>query len=184
MHAAEALDREWYVALNLARRALYSLAEDAGIHQSIARPAHRGGPMVTDLVPLSGADVSRQIELAARKHVRDYIRCARQAGYTWHQIGTAMRLVPDGDAQQAGDTVAEAAFTYAAGHPDTEHARRNGRSVAWYCGSCHRAITDHGLNGPADHERGHADNCRRLATTIAADQARSADFDAEWEAGQ
>jgi len=171
-------DRQRYVALTLTRRPLYGLAEDAGGHQFIARPAYRGGPMVTDLVPLSGADVSRQIELAAREHARDYIRYARETGHTWHQIGTALRLVPDSDARQAGDTAAEAAFTYAAGHPGTEHARRYGRSVAWHCGSCDRAISDHGLrNGPAADERGHAGNCTRLAATIAA-------WDTEWEAGQ
>jgi hypothetical protein len=178
-------DRQRHVALNLARRALYGLAEDAGVHQFIARPAYRSGPTFTDLIPLSGADVSRQIELAAREHARDYIRLAREGGYTWHEIGAAMRLVPDGDAQQAGDNVAEAAFTYAAGHPDAEHARRYGRSVAWHCGSCDRAISDHGLcNGPADDERGHAGNCSRLAATIAKDQAEWDALDAEWEAGQ
>jgi hypothetical protein len=140
---------------------------------------------VRDIGPLAGADVSRQIELAARDHVRDYIRFAREAGHTWHEIGTAMRLGPDGDAQQAGDTVAEAAFTYAAGHPGTEHARLYGRSVAWHCGSCDRAISDHGLyNGLADDERGHAGDCPRLAATIAAHHAECEAFDAEWEAGQ
>jgi hypothetical protein len=178
-------DRQRYVALTLARRALYGLAEDPGVHQFMARPSYRGGPMVTDLVPLSGVDVSRQIELAARQHARDYIRFAREAGYSWHQIGTAIGLAPDSDARQAGDTAAEAAFTYAAGHPGTEHARRYGRSVAWHCGSCDHAISDHGLcNGPADDERGHASNCTRLAATIAKDKAEWDAFDTEWEAGQ
>lgn len=176
--------RQRLTARNLARRALLDLAQDAGI-PSITRPAYRDGPTVRDIGPLAGADVSRQLELAAREHVCDYIRAAREAGHTWHDIGTAMRLVPDGDAQQAGDTIAEAAFTYAAGHPGTDHARRYGRSVAWHCGTCDRTISDHGLcNGPADDERGHADNCARLAATIAKDQAEWDALEADWEAGQ
>jgi hypothetical protein len=58
----------------------------------------------------------------------DYVRAAREAGHSLQDIGTALGLVPGGDAQQAGETAAEAAFTYAAGHPDTEMARRYGNS--------------------------------------------------------
>ena len=76
-----------------------------------------------------------------------------------------MDLTPGGEADLAGDTIAEAAYSYTAGSPDTETARRYGRSFSWTCGSCEALISDHGLcNGPADDERGHADDCARLAT--------------------
>ena len=92
---------------------------------------------------------------------------------------------PRRQAQQAGETVAETAFTYAAGHPDTETARRYGRSVGWRCGSCDRAVGDHGLcNGPAEDERGHTRNCHRLAATIDARDAEWDAIEADWEAGQ
>ena len=116
------------------------------------------------------------LELAARRLALDYVRQAREAGQIWHDIGAALHLTPDRD--QAGHTIAEAAFTYAAGNPDSHHARTYGRSVTWTCTSCSKAISDYGLdNGPADDERGHADNCPRLQAAIAA-------CDAEWEAGQ
>jgi hypothetical protein len=80
------------------------------------------------------------------------------------------------DAKTGAESIADAAFTYAAGSPDTDFARRYGRSVFWNCKSCDKLIADHGLcNGPTDDERGHADNCPRLAATIAR-------WDAEWEA--
>lgn len=78
-----------------------------------------------------------------------------------------MRLVLGGDARQAGDGVAEAAFSYAAGHPGTQTARRYGRSVSWRR-SYDQAITDQDVcTGPADDERGHAGNRSRLTATIA-----------------
>lgn len=175
-------DRQRYFAGALARSALCELAEDDALPLT-TRHASRGGPTVSDIGPLSGADASRQLELAARAYAGDYIRAAREAGYTWHQIGTAMHLVPDDDAQHAGDT-AEAAFTYAAGPPDTEHADCYGRAVAWHCDSCDRYIIDHGpCNGPADDERGHISTCSRLAA-ITKDQAERDALDTEWEAGQ
>ena len=96
-------------------------------------------------------------------------------GTARHDIGSALSLVPR-DVQVAGETVAEAAYTYAAGHPGTESARRYGRSFAWNCGSCHQAISDRGLiAGPADGELGHDSRCARLAATLDA-------WNAEWEA--
>lgn len=173
------------VASNLARRAVLDLAGAVGA-QTVTRPAFRGShATVRDIEPLAGLAASRQLEIAARQRAADYVRAAREAGHSWQDIGTALGLVPAGDAQQAGETVADAAFTYAAGHPDTDTARRYGRSVTWQCGSCDQVIIDHGLcNGPADDERGHAGNCPRLAATIAAWDAEWEALEADWEAGQ
>jgi hypothetical protein len=165
-------------ARNAARNATYTIARDNGA-AVITRPAYPGSDRtVRDVEPLAGLATARDLELAARTTAVDHIRRAREAGHSWQEIGTAMHIRPNGDPQQAGDTVAEAAYTYAAGHPDTEHARRYGRSVAWTCQACHSTISDQGLcNGPADDEHGHARNCPRLEATIEA-------WDAEWEAGQ
>jgi len=166
-------EEQWRLARNVARRATLDF---------VRRGSHG---TVRDVDPLAGLAASRQLELAAREHAADYVRAAREAGHSWHDIGTALGLVPGGDAQQAGETVAEAAFTFAAGHPDTETAYRYGRSVIWTCGSCAQVISDRGLcNGPADDEVGHADNCPRLAAIIAVWDAEWDVLDADWEAGQ
>ena len=165
-------------ARDAARRAAIEVARSAGA-QIITRPAYQGAQMtIRDLEPLAGMRASRQVELGARGAARDYIRQAREAGHGWHQIGQALELVPGADLDQQGMTVAEAAYSYAAGRPDTDTALRYGRSFVWTCRSCEHAISDRGLcDGPADDEHGHADNCARLSATVA-------DWDAQWEAGQ
>src|SRR5262249_33873491 len=106
---------------------------------------------------------------------REYLRQAREAGHSWDQIGHTLGVAPGADADQAGLTVAEAAYTYAAGRPDTEAPWRP-RSFLWTCRSCDQAISDRGLiAGPADAARGHAGNCPRLT-------AATAEWDAGWEA--
>jgi hypothetical protein len=163
-------------ARQAARNATFTLARDAGA-QIITRPMFRDSDLTTtDVEPLPGMRAARDLELGARHAAHGYIRQAREAGRTWHDIGLALGLVPGGDAQQAGETIAEAAYTYAAGHPGTETARRYGRSFDWTCRSCDKTISDHGLiSGPADDEHGHAKNCLRLAAAIAR-------WDAQWEA--
>jgi hypothetical protein len=181
----EAREKAVSAARRAARRAAIDLARGQGA-QVISRPAFRGAQSaIQDIEPLAGLRAAREVELGARYNARSYVRDAREAGHTWQQIGTALDLAPGGEAGIAGSTVAEAAYSYAAGSPDTETARRYGRSFSWTCGSCEGLISDHGLsNGPADDERGHADDCARLAATIAARDAETAAFDAEWEAGQ
>lgn len=172
-------------ARNLARRALLDLARRAGA-PTTTQAAFRGArATVPEIEPLVGLAASRAIELAARDHGAGYVRAAREAGYSWPDIGNALGLDPGDEARQASESVAEAAFTYAAGRPDTEMACRYGRSVAWTCGSCGQVIFDRGLcNGPADDERGHAQGCPRLTATIAAWDAESEALDTDWEAGQ
>lgn len=177
------------------RRSVFALARRAGA-QLISRPIFRGAQaQVRDVEPLAGARLARDLELSARATVREYISAAREAGHSWHDIGTAMNLRPNGDAQQAGDTVADAAYTYAAGHPGSENARRYGRSITWTCRSCDQIIGDLGvIAGPAFDERGHTDNCRRHIKAIDAwdteweereDQRDAAQWEADqWEAGQ
>jgi hypothetical protein len=162
-------------ASEAARRAVTGLARDRGA-QFTTRPAFPGSDItVHDVEPLAGARSARDIEVGSWHAAREYIRTAREAGHGWDEIGQALGLVPGGDVDQEGLTVAEAAYTYAAGRPDTEALWRP-RSFIWRCRSCEQAISDRGLiAGPADDEMGHADDCQRL-------NAAAADWDASWEA--
>jgi hypothetical protein len=159
-------------ASDAARRAVIGLARDRGFELSPSSSGITG----RDLEPLTGAHAARDVELASRRAARDYIRQAREAGHGWEQIGQALGLAPGADADQAGLTVAEAAYSYAAGSPHTDTAIRYGRSFVWRCRSCDQAISDRGLiAGPADDELGHAGNCARLGAAVA-------EWDAGWEA--
>jgi hypothetical protein len=154
------------------------MLEPGDRHVARRRPVRFPGQSLQDPgqphrhVPLAGTRAARELELGARDAARTYIRAAREAGHTWHQIGRALALVPGGDFDQAGDAVCEAAYTYAAGSPSTATAIRYGRSFGWACRTCDQAISDRGLcDSPADDERGHAPDCARLAATIKAWQA-------------
>jgi hypothetical protein len=175
--------RQFAAIRDHARRAIIRLARDRGAEPT--QEAHRGSDMTTrDLEPLDGARAARDVELGARHAARDYIRQAREAGYGWDQIGQALGVAPNADADQTGLTVAEAAYTYAAGSPYTDTAGspytdtavRYGRSFLWRCRSCDQAISDRGLiAGPADDELGHTEDCPGLAAAVA-------EWDAGWEA--
>jgi hypothetical protein len=173
-------------ARDAARRAALDVARGGGAHLT-ARPAFPGARFgVPDLEPLTGLHASRQVELAARHAARDYVRLAREEGRSWHEIGHALGLEPGGDRDSAGRTVAEAAYTYVAGDPDSDYAWRYGRSFVWTCHSCDRAIGDSGpCLGPANDERGHADTCERLQAAMRdRDAGWDSDWDTGWEAGR
>src|SRR5215471_15737188 len=168
-------------ARDTARRDAFQLARSTGA-STVMRPMSRGEnePTVRDVEPLAGARAARDLELAAKGTARDYIRHAREAGHGWQRIGEALGVSPNADADQTGMTVAEAAYTYAAGSPYTDTAARYGRSFTWTCPSCDRAVSDRGqIAGPADDEQGHAGGCSRLAEAIA---AWNAELDADREA--
>jgi hypothetical protein len=168
--------RELADARDHARQAVVGLARCRGA-EFTTRPLSADSELtVRDLEPLDGARAARDIELGARRAARDYLRAAREAGHSWDQIGRALGLSPNADADQAGLTVAEAAYTYAAGNPHTDTAIRYGRSFLWRCQSCDQAISDRGLiAGPTDNEPGHTDNCPRQAAAVA-------EWNAGWEA--
>ena len=163
-----------------ARSAVIGLARCRGAEFTTRPIVPDSDLTVRDLEPLDGARAARDIELGARHAARNYIRQAREAGHNWDQIGQALGVAPNADADQAGLTVAEAAYTYAAGNPHTDTAIRYGRSFVWRCRSCDQAIGDRGLiAGPADDEPGHADGCLRLADAVA---VWNAGLDADVEA--
>lgn len=169
-------EQRWQAARNEARRAARLLARDSGA-TTITRPLYPGAETtVRDVEPLAGATAARDVELGARHTARDYVRQAREAGYGWDEIGRALGLNPGADLDQEGHTVAEAAYAYVAGSPNTHTARTYGRSFTWTCRSCDQPISDRGLiAGPADDERGHTGNCPRLAEAVT-------EWNAGWEA--
>src|SRR5690348_5268951 len=168
--------RQFAAIRDHARQAVVGLARCRGTEFATRPPVQDSDLTVRDLEPLTGARAARDIELGARHAAHDYIRQARNAGYGWEQIGQALGVAPNADADQAGLTVAEAAYTYAAGSPHTDTAVRYGRSFVWRCLGCDQAISDHGLiGGPHDNEIGHAGDCGRLAAAVA-------EWDAGWEA--
>ena len=169
-------------ARETARREAQRLARDTGA-KVITRPVLPGGPDVRDVEPLAGASAARDLELAAHRTARDYIRQARQAGHDWAQIGSALGMQPGGD--QPGATPADGAWTYAAGPPETDAPWRP-RTFAWTCPDCQQAVADQGPGAgpPADAEPGHAPGCPSLAAKTAAWDAAWAAIDSEWEPGQ
>ncbi len=153
--------------------AVQRIVRDTG-GRFVARPMFSGepdGPATCDAEPLAGLRAVRAAELAARALAHRYVRAAREDGHTWGEIGTALGLVAGGD-DGAGDTVAEAAFSYAAGPSDSHWNRTYGPSVTWRCPACGGLVSDRGpVSGPREDEPGHADGCERLA---------AAAWDASW----
>jgi hypothetical protein len=167
-----------------ARRETFRLARDSGA-QIVTRPVFRGEkePTVRDVEPLAGARAAHDLELSAQGLVRDYIRQAREAGHGWDQIGRALGLDASGPGRGEA-TPAEAAYTYAVGRRESEPPWEP-RYFGWTCRSCDKCITDRGLiQGPADDELGHLQDCPRLAAAVAEWDAESERWAAEWEAGQ
>jgi len=177
-------ERRRYEARATACREAFRLARDSGA-EIVTRPMFRGEneSTVRDVEPLAGARAAHDLELSARGIVRDYIRQAREAGHGWDQIGQALGLgASDPDRGEA--TLAEAAYTYAVGRRESEPPWEP-RHFGWTCRSCDNSITDRGLiQGPADDELGHAEDCPRLATAVAEWDAETERWVAEWEAGQ
>jgi hypothetical protein len=90
-------------------------------------------------------------------------------------IGAALGLPSGGDVG-AGETIAEAAFRYAAGSADSHWNRTYGPSVTWRCPACGGLVSDRGpVSGPRDDEPGHTDGCQRLAAAVAAWEASWSD---------
>jgi len=164
--------RQFAAIRDRARQAVIGLACCRGAEFTTREADLGSGRTVRDLEPLDGA--RRRPGPRARRPVRrrDYIRQAREAGHSWDQIGQTLGVAPNADADQTGLSIVEAAYSYAAGSPQTGTAIRYGRSFVWRCRSCDQAISDRGpIAGPADDELGHAEDCARIAAAIA-----------EWEA--
>jgi hypothetical protein len=123
----DAREKAISAARRAASRAAIDLARDNGA-QVISRPLYRDAQSaIQDVEPIAGLRAAREVELGAPFSARNYIRGAREAGHTWQEIGTALDLTPGGEADLAGGTIAEAAYSYAAGSPDTETSQAGRR---------------------------------------------------------
>ena len=132
----------------------------------VARPVFRSSPdldmTITDAEPMAGLRAAVSLMRAARSFGLDYVRQAREDGSTWHEIGEALGLPGrvDGDQPVA---YADFGFSFA-----TDGYARP--TITWTCPACHSTVIDYGPEGgpPVDAEAGHADECTRLVSAMAA----------------
>jgi len=114
--------------------------------------------------------VARRLELAARMETVQLVKTARADGMGWREIGALLGLGPD--AIEDGVSVAEAAFSFAAGR----HAADTWDVAVfwWTCPACGETVSDRGPGHghPQDAEPGHAGDCQRLAAAVAASGAQ------------
>jgi len=128
--------------------------------------------------PLAGIRAAQTVRRSADRVAGDYVRHARVEGIGWREIGGALGLAEDG--QRTGYDLAVVAYEQVTGEPDVF------REVSFHysCPACGQGISDRGPyeSHPEDNERGHAEDCTRLAADVAAWQAQQDAEDAEWEA--
>jgi hypothetical protein len=131
------------------------------VHRSMFRDRPDLNLRVPGAEPMAGLRAATALKMATRELLLDYVRDAREDGYTWRDIGVGLGFSDDPD---SGVSAAEAAYEFAAGTTSAW------RSFAWTCRHCHATIIDRGPEAghPADCEDGHADDCARLASAIAA----------------
>ena len=127
--------------------------------------------------PLDQVRAVFELERAAFIVGQEHCRAAREAGYTWQQIGAAITGTQPGASPYARRQIAETGYSYA--NPrGIRSARAEQAPFTWTCRTCEEPISDYGPTGsPAWDEQGHAAGCARLRKTI---QPRQPD----WEAGQ
>jgi hypothetical protein len=151
------LARQW------TRRAVIAMAETCG-GKTVTRPMFRGRPdldsTVTDVEPLAGLRAATSLKHAARRLAIEYVRQAREADDSWHDIGVALGF---GRLAESDMSVAGAAYDYAAGGPETWS-----RSFLWVCPECQATVIDFGpeAGNPEDQEQGHAADCPRLVAAV------------------
>ena len=120
------LARQWE------RRAVTAMAEAFG-STTVTRPMFRGRPdlngTVIDVEPIAGLQAATSLKRAARRLAHEYVRQAREAGNSWHDIGV---LLGFGHLAESDMSVAGAAYYHAAGGLTPGHVRRPG------CARCAR----------------------------------------------
>ncbi len=132
----------------------------------VTLPMFRGRPdlgsTVTDVEPLAGLQAAASLKHAARRLALEYVRQAREANDSWHDIGVALGF---GHLAKSGSSVAGAAYDYASAGPNSWS-----RSFLWACPACQGTVVDFGpeAGNPEDQEHGHAADCPRLAAAVTA----------------
>lgn len=117
-----------------------------------------------------GMRTALEIARAAENVARDWARDARGAGSSWFDIANALgRMLPTLD---EGEDPAIEAFTWVAPKPSMRFDRV---VTTWRCESRDKRVSDTGPyeSHPADNETGHAENCARHATDVAAWKRRT-----------
>lgn len=119
--------------------------------------------------PLAGIRAAASLQFEAGQAISRAARYAREDGLTWQQIGEALYPAkPDRDDEpksiRAFNRLAPAVYAF------------DSPTFGWNCPDCGGRVSDYGPEAghPADAERGHADDCKRLAQTVA-------EWDARWE---
>src|ERR1017187_2258210 len=123
------LARQW------PRGAVTVMAEASG-GKTVTGPVFRGRPdldsTVTDVEPLAGLRAATSLKHAVRRLAVEYVRQAREADDSWHDIGVALGF---GRLAESDMSVAGAAYDYAAGGPETWS-----RSFLWVCPACQGTV--------------------------------------------
>jgi hypothetical protein len=99
------------------RRASYAIntlvSDTGGRTLTQLRTAGQTWPGVNNINPeaIARIEAAHAIEQAARARIEDLLRLARQAGRTWYEIRSALRL--HGHAVVANESIADIAYDYA-----------------------------------------------------------------------
>lgn len=119
------------------------------------------GSELTHTVPKAryAMHAAKKLRDAANGQLRRYIDDVRAEGRSWLEIGVELGL---GDRDGVGAD--EAAFYLVA------TGDRFNPYTSWRCRTCNEVVTDRGPfnDHPSDVERGHAEDCTRLAAAISA----------------
>jgi hypothetical protein len=136
------------------------------------------GYNVVGLEPVAALEAARELERAARAEQVAYIRLAREAGRSWHEIGEALDL--HWNAVANNEAIDDEAYSYAL----RDDPRPGRRTFGWTCPACRELISD---RGPwpelPEREDGHQADCPRRAAELAAWQSYRA-RSAEGQAGE
>ena len=138
----------------------------------VTRPMFRGRPdldsTVTDIEPIAGLQAATSLKHAARRLAHEYVRQAREAGNSWHDIGVALGF---GRLTEPDLSTAGAEYEYASAGPNAWS-----RSFLWACPACQGTVIVFGpeAGNPEDQEQGHAADCPHLAAAVTA-------WNASWE---
>jgi hypothetical protein len=152
------LARQWVT------RAVLGIVRESGaqlVHRSVFRDRPDLNLKVTGAEPMAGLRAATALKMATRRLLLDYVRDAREDGYSWRDVGVGLGYSDD---SESGVSAAVAAYDFAAG------TTSGWRLFAWTCQHCHATIIDRGPEAghPADCEDGHADDCARLTAAVAA----------------
>lgn len=172
-------------------RSMRAICSEDGADQWETREPLPGLGIGAQPYPKPGIAIGAAVAVyhASIKQLHDEIANGRGSGLSWEDIGRAIPGM-EKDSQEAGMSLAEAAWRYAKwrvrpdeAEPDSPWHRRYERyEVEWRCRTCtgvvYEASPEIGL-GLGERERGHKAGCERHAAGLAEERARWDDEDEE-----